>query len=145
MINSKSKRIGIVLVGVLIVILVFVGIGENKMQSVKSVKKYIIKSNKIQSVQILDKTGNIIQEIDNEARIKRLTDILNRAVHDDDMNDGRMVKMKAAERTIKIIFRKENRYSRLEQKRQSKTMAKSRGKYLHTGIKFKFNGVKNSC
>lgn len=75
MINSKSKRIGIVLVGVLIVILVFVGIGENKMQSVKSVKKYIIKSNKIQSVQILDKTGNIIQEIDNEARIKRLTDI----------------------------------------------------------------------
>lgn len=75
MINSKSKRIGIVLVGVLIVILVFGGIGENKMQSVKSVKKYIIKSNKIQSVQILDKTGNIIQEIDNEARIKRLTDI----------------------------------------------------------------------
>lgn len=108
MINSKSKRIGIVLVGVLIVILVFVGIGENKMQSVKSVKKYIIKSNKIQSVQILDKTGNIIQEIDNEARIKRLTDILNRAVHDDDMNDGRMVKMKAAERTIKIIFRAMN-------------------------------------
>ena len=75
MINSKSKRIGIVLVGVLIVTLVFVGIGKNKMQSVKSVKKYIIKSNKIQSVQILDKTGNIIQEIDNEARIKRLTDI----------------------------------------------------------------------
>lgn len=109
MINSKSKRIGIVLVGVLIVILVFVGIGENKMQSVKSVKKYIIKSNKIQSVQILDKTGNIIQEIDNEARIKRLTDILNRAVHDDDMNDGRMVKMKVAERTIKIIFRDESK------------------------------------
>lgn len=81
MINSKSKRIGIVLVGVLIVILVFVGIGKNKMQSVKSVKKYIIKSNKIQSVQILDKTGNIIQEIDNEARIKRLTDILNRLVN----------------------------------------------------------------
>ena len=108
MINSKSKRIGIVLVGVLIVTLVFVGIGKNKMQSVKSVKKYIIKSNKIQSVQILDKTGNIIQEIDNEARIKRLTDILNRAVHDDDMNDGRMVKMKAAERTIKIIFRAMN-------------------------------------
>ena len=105
MINSKSKRIGIVLVGVLIVILVFVGIGENKMQSVKSVKKYIIKSNKIQSVQILDKTGNIIQEIDNEARIKRLTDILNRAVHD----DGRMVKMKVAERTIKIIFRDESK------------------------------------
>lgn len=75
MINSKSKRIGIVLVGVLIVTLVFVGIGKNKMQSVKSVKKYIIKSNKIQSVQILDKMGNIIQEIDNEARIKRLTDI----------------------------------------------------------------------
>ena len=109
MINSKSKRIGIVLVGVLIVTLVFVGIGENKMQSVKSVKKYIIKSNKIQSVQILDKTGNIIQEIDNEARIKRLTDILNRAVHDDDMNDGRMVKMKVAERTIKIIFRDESK------------------------------------
>ena len=109
MINSKSKRIGIVLAGVLIVILVFVGIGENKMQSVKSVKKYIIKSNKIQSVQILDKTGNIIQEIDNEARIKRLTDILNRAVHDDDMNDGRMVKMKVAERTIKIIFRDESK------------------------------------
>ena len=109
MINSKSKRIGIVLVGVLIVILVFVGIGENKMQSVKSVKKYIIKSNKIQSIQILDKTGNIIQEIDNEARIKRLTDILNRAVHDDDMNDGRMVKMKVAERTIKIIFRDESK------------------------------------
>ncbi|WP_454995537.1 hypothetical protein [Bulleidia extructa] len=109
MINSKSKRIGIVLVGVLIVILVFVGIGENKMQSVKSVKKYIIKSNKIQSVQILDKTGNIIQEIDNEARIKRLTDILNRSVHDDDMNDGRMVKMKVAERTIKIIFRDESK------------------------------------
>ncbi|WP_454994952.1 hypothetical protein [Bulleidia extructa] len=109
MINSKSKRIGIVLVGVLIVILVFVGIGENKMQSVKSVKKYIIKSNKIQSVQILDKTGNIIQEIDNEARIKRLTDILNRAVYDDDMNDGRMVKMKVAERTIKIIFRDESK------------------------------------
>ncbi len=109
MINSKSKRIGIVLVGVLIVILVFVGIGENKMQSVKSVKKYIIKSNKIQSVQILDKTGNIIQEIDNETRIKRLTDILNRAVHDDDMNDGRMVKMKVAERTIKIIFRDESK------------------------------------
>ncbi len=108
MINSKSKRIGIVLVGVLIVILVFVGIGENKMQSVKSVKKYIIKSNKIQSVQILDKTGNIIQEIDNEARIKRLTDILNRAVHDD-MNDGQMVKMKVAERTIKIIFRDESK------------------------------------
>ena len=105
MINSKSKRIGIVLVGVLIVILVFVGIGENKMQSVKSVKKYIIKSNKIQSGQILDKTGNIIQEIDNEARIKRLTDILNRAVHD----DGRMVKMKVAERTIKIIFRDESK------------------------------------
>lgn len=81
MINSKSKRIGIVLVGVLIVGLVFVGIGKNKMQSVKSVKKYIIKSNKIQSVQILDKTGNIIQEIDNEARIKRLTDILNRLVN----------------------------------------------------------------
>ena len=81
MINSKSKRIGIVLVGVLIVILVFVGIGKNKMQSVKSVKKYIIKSNKIQSVQILDKTRNIIQEIDNEARIKRLTDILNRLVN----------------------------------------------------------------
>ena len=40
--------------------------------------------------------------------IKRLTDILNRAVHDDDMNDGRMVKMKAAERTIKIIFRAMN-------------------------------------
>ena len=109
MINSKSKRIGIVLVGVLIVTLVFVGIGKNKMQSVKSVKKYIIKSNKIQSVQILDKTGNIIQEIDNEARIKRLTDILNRAVHDDDMNDGRMVKMKVAERTIKIIFRDESK------------------------------------
>lgn len=109
MINSKSKRIGIVLVGVLIVTLVFVGIGKNKMQSVKSVKKYIIKSNKIQSVQILDKTGNIIQEIDNEARIKRLTDILNRAVHDDDMNDGRMIKMKVAERTIKIIFRDENK------------------------------------
>lgn len=108
MINSKSKRIGIVLVGVLIVILVFGGIGENKMQSVKSVKKYIIKSNKIQSVQILDKTGNIIQEIDNETRIKRLTDILNRAVHDD-MNDGRMVKMKVAERTIKIIFRDESK------------------------------------
>mgnify|MGYP001680406251 CR=1 FL=1 len=108
MINSKSKRIGIVLVGVLIVILVFVGIGENKMQSVKSVKKYIIKSNKIQSVQILDKTGNIIQEINNEARIKQLTDILNRAVYDD-MNDGRMVKMKAAERTIKIIFRDESK------------------------------------
>ena len=105
MINSKSKRIGIVLVGVLIVILVFVGIGKNKMQSVKSVKKYIIKSNKIQSVQILDKTGNIIQEIDNEVRIKRLTDILNRAVHD----DGRMVKMKVAERTIKIIFRDESK------------------------------------
>ena len=101
MINSKSKRIGIVLVGVLIVILVFVGIGENKMQSVKSVKKYIIKSNKIQSVQILDKTGNIIQEIDNEARIKRLTDILNRSVHDDEM--------KVAERTIKIIFRDESK------------------------------------
>lgn len=109
MINSKSKRIGIVLVGVLIVTLVFVGIGKNKMQSVKSVKKYIIKSNKIQSVQILDKTGNIIQEIDNETRIKRLTDILNRAVHDDDMNDGRMVKMKVAERTIKIIFRDESK------------------------------------
>ena len=109
MINSKSKRIGIVLVGVLIVTLVFVGIGKNKMQSVKSVKKYIIKSNKIQSVQILDKTGNIIQEIDNEARIKRLTDILNRAVQDDDMNDGRMVKMKVAERTIKIIFRDESK------------------------------------
>lgn len=109
MINSKPKRIGIVLVGVLIVTLVFVGIGKNKMQSVKSVKKYIIKSNKIQSVQILDKTGNIIQEIDNEARIKRLTDILNRAVHDDDMNDGRMVKMKVAERTIKIIFRDESK------------------------------------
>ena len=109
MINSKSKRIGIVLVGVLIVILVFVGIGKNKMQSVKSVKKYITKSNKIQSVQILDKTGNIIQEIDNEARIKRLTDILNRSVHDDDMNDGRMVKMKVAERTIKIIFRDESK------------------------------------
>ena len=109
MINSKAKRIGIVLVGVLIVILVFVGIGENKMQSVKSAKKYIIKSNKIQSVQILDKTGNIIQEIDNEARIKRLTDILNRAVHDDDINDGRMIKMKVAERTIKIIFRDENK------------------------------------
>lgn len=108
MINSKSKRIGIVLVGVLIVILVFVGIGKNKMQSVKSVKKYIIKSNKIQSVQILDKTGNIIQEIDNETRIKRLTDILNRAVHDD-MNDGRMVKMKVVERTIKIIFRDESK------------------------------------
>lgn len=108
MINSKSKRIGIVLVGVLIVILVFVGIGENKMQSVKSVKKYIIKSNKIQSVQILDKTRNIIQEINNEARIKQLTDILNRAVYDD-MNDGRMVKMKAAERTIKIIFRDESK------------------------------------
>ena len=107
MINSKSKRIGIVLVGVLIVTLVFVGIGKNKMQSVKSVKKYIIKSNKIQSVQILDRTGNIIQEIDNETRIKRLTDILNCAVHDD-MNDGRMVKMKAAERTIKIIFRAMN-------------------------------------
>lgn len=83
----------------------FVGIGKNKMQSVKSVKKYITKSNKIQSVQILDKTGNIIQEIDNEARIKRLTDILNRAVHD----DGRMVKMKVAERTIKIIFRDESK------------------------------------
>ena len=109
MINSKSKRIGIVLVGVLIVTLVFVGIGKNKMQSVKSVKKYIIKSNKIQSVQILDKTGNIIQEIDNETRIKRLTDILNRAVHDDDMNDGRMVKMKVVERTIKIIFRDESK------------------------------------
>ncbi len=78
------------------------------MQSVKSVKKYIIKSNKIQSAQILDKTGNIIQEIDNEARIKQLTDILNRAVYDD-MNDGRMVKMKAAERTIKIIFRDESK------------------------------------
>ena len=95
-------------VEVLIVILVFVGIGENKMQSVKSVKKYIIKSNKIQSAQILDKTGNIIQEIDNEARIKQLTDILNRAVYDD-MNDGRMVKMKVAERTIRIIFRDESK------------------------------------
>ena len=41
--------------------------------------------------------------------IKRLTDILNRSVHDDDMNDGRMVKMKVAERTIKIIFRDETK------------------------------------
>lgn len=104
MINSKSKRIGIVLVGVMAVILL--SFGKNKMQGAE---KYIIKPDKIQSIQILDEMGNIIKEIDGEAGIKQLTDILNRAAYDDDMNDGRMFKMKAAERTIKIIYRDDSR------------------------------------
>lgn len=106
--KNKTKRIGILLVGILAVILI--SADKNRAQSVE---KYIIKPDKIQSVQISDETGNVIKEIDGEAGIKQLTDILNRAVYDDDMNDGRMFKMKAAERTIKIIYH-DNGRTRIE-------------------------------
>ena len=62
-------------------------------------------------MQIFNEPENVLKELDSEAEIKQLADILNRAVYAEDMNDGRMFKMRAAEYTIKIVCRDDSRIS----------------------------------
>ena len=104
MINRKTRRTGILLGGILAAILFAVGTKKTQ-----SVEKHIIKPYEIQCIRISDEPEHVIKELDNEAEIKQLTDILNRAVYDEDMNDGRNIKMTAEEYAIKIIYRDDSR------------------------------------
>lgn len=106
MINRKTRRNKILLVGILAVILFAVSTKKTQ-----GVEKHIIKPDEIRYMQISNEPENVLKELDSEAEIKQLADILNRAVYAEDMNDGRMFKMRAAEYTIKIVYRDDSRIS----------------------------------
>lgn len=98
----NKKEMKQVIAFCIFILITFVLYGEkDKLMSISN--QCIINPDGIVSMQFSDNTDTALQAIKNND-IKAITDILNTAKYDDEMNDGRLFKKIAAHLIIEILY-----------------------------------------